>query len=108
MEKSTKKQVLEMTESEVLKFIAEYREHSISIKNSVFYDEMQDAKKERQDAYCKFEKELKENIKDESKLKQVIEVLEEYITAFNNEHGVYYNHYYVTAIKDVVKLLNGE
>lgn len=108
MEKSTKKQVLEMTESEVLKFIAEYREHSISIKNSVFYDEMQDAKKERQDAYCKFEKELKENIKDESKLKQVMKVLEEYITAFNNEHGIYYNHYYVTAMKEVAKLLTGE
>ena len=51
-------------------------------------------KKERQNVYCKFEQELKENIKDESKLKQVIKVLEEYITAFNNEHGIYYNHYY--------------
>ena len=42
MEKSTKRQVSEMTESEVLKFIAEYREKSISIKNSVFYEEMQE------------------------------------------------------------------
>ena len=108
MEKSTKKQVLEMTESEVLKFIAEYREHSISIKNSVFYEEMQDAKKERQDAYCKFEKEIKENIKDESKFEGVMKYLEEYINVFNNEHGVYYSHYYVTAIKDVAKLLTVE
>lgn len=108
MEKITKKQVLEMTESEVLKFIAEYREHSISIKNSVFYDEMQEAKKERQNAYCEFEKKLKENIKDEIKLKHVNKALEEYINAFNNEHGIYYNHYYVVAIKDMAKLLTGE
>ena len=108
MEKITKKPVLEMTESEVLKFIAEYRENSITIKNSVFYEEIQETRKERQNAYCKFEQELKESIKDESKLKQVMKVLEDYITAFNNEHGIYYNHYYVTAIKDVVKLLNGE
>lgn len=108
MEKSTKRQVSEMTESEVLKFIAEYRENSITIKKSVFYQEMQEAKKERQNAYCKLEQELKENIKDESKLKQLMKVLEEYITAFNNEHGIYYNHYYVTAIKDMAKLLTGE
>ena len=108
MEKSAKKEVLEMTESEVLKFIAEYRENSITIKNSVFYEEIQEARKERQSAYCKFEKELKESIKDESKFKGVMKYLEGYINAFNNEHGVYYNHYYVTAIKDVVKLLNGE
>lgn len=108
MDKSTKRQVSEMTESEVLKFIAEYRENSITIKNYIFYQEMQEAKKERQNVYCKFEQELKENIKDELKLKQVMKALEEYITAFNNEHGIYYNHYYVTAIKDVAKLLTGE
>ena len=108
MEKSTKRQVSEMTESEVLKFIAEYRESSITIKNSVFYEEMQEAKKERQNAYCKFEQELKENVKDESKLKQVMKFLVEFITVFNNEHGIYYNHYYVAAIKDMAKLLTGE
>ncbi|MCI8620834.1 MAG: hypothetical protein HFJ50_03345 [Clostridia bacterium] len=108
MEKSTKRQVSEMTESEVLKFIAEYRENSITIKNSVFYKEMQKAKKERQNVYCKFEQELKENVKDEAKLKQVMKCLEEYIAVFNNEHGIYYNHYYVTAIKDMAKLLTGE
>lgn len=108
MEKSAKKEVSEMTESEVLKFIAEYRENSITIKNSIFYQEMQEAKKERQNAYCKFEQKLKDNIKDESNLKQVMKILEEYINAFNNEHGIYYNHYYVVAIKDMAKLLTGE
>jgi len=93
MEKSTKK---------------EMRENSITIKNSVFYQEMQEAKKERQNAYCKFEQKLEDNIKDESNLKQVMKILEEYINAFNNEHGIYYNHYYVVAIKDMAKLLTGE
>lgn len=104
MDKTILSSLLE-NKCDILKAIYEYRENEGDIITSEFREELRKEQQERKGRYTKFEEELKKHVKDEKAVLEIIELLDQYEDSYNNEHGLYYEQYYKTGIKDVIKLI---
>ncbi len=105
MDKTILSSLLEMHKSDILQILYEYRENEGEIITSEFRETLEKEQQERKKRYTKFEEELKKYVKDEKSISEIIELFEQYEDSYNNEHGLYYEQYYKTGIKDVIKLI---
>lgn len=104
MDKTILSSLLE-NKSNILKALYEYRENEGDIITSEFREELRKEQQERKDRYAKFEEELKKHVRDEKAALEIIELFDQYEDSYNNEHGLYYEQYYKTGVKDVIKLI---
>lgn len=105
MDKTILSSLLEMHKSDILQTLYEYRENEGDIITSECKETIRKEQQERKSRYTKFEEKLKKNIKDEKSISEIIELFKQYEDSYNNEHGLYYEQYYKTGIKNVIKLI---
>lgn len=104
MDKTILSSLLE-NKNDILKAIYEYRENEGDIITSEFKDELRKTQKEKRHRYIKFQEELKKYVKTKEEISKIIDLFDRYEEEYNNEHGLYYEQYYKTGIKDVMKLI---
>ncbi|HBC84266.1 MAG TPA: hypothetical protein DCZ30_02120 [Clostridiales bacterium] len=105
MDKSILSSLLKMNKSDILKALYEFRENEGDIITAEFKEEVRETQEKRKNRYDEFEEELKKYVKTKEEISKIIDLFDRYEEEYNNEHGLYYEQYYKTGIKDVMKLL---
>ncbi len=94
-----------LKDDETLQVLWLYREDKGVIKTADFNKELETTKEKREEAYAKLMAELTVNITDKQKLKLIVEVLSNYSDKCNIEQSIYYEQYYKTGVKDIVRFI---
>ena len=102
MDKSILSSLLKMNKSDILKALYEFRENEGDIITAEFKEEVRETQEKRKNRYEEFEEEY---VKTKDEISKIIDLFDRYEEEYNNEHGLYYEQYYKTGIKDVMKLL---
>lgn len=105
MNKKMMDSILEVTQDDFLRVLYEHRNNSGGIFTQVFKEKMKKINQKKQQAYSELIDKLKEKIKDNSDVEEIIIALENYIEKNNDESGYYMEEYYSTGVKDGVKMM---